>query len=289
MQLVKSVSHGEPYRGRCDLGELGNVRICRIIADRHRDGHGARVGTHATNPFYKLVFQMRGRSHLDQSDRRTVIGASSWYVYDVSRPYSQTNVEELDQIAILVRKDMCSDRVSSMVRNLPQEAFPVTGMSRILFDCIRSTLSQFDDVSTENSAALGDSLMELAKLTIMEKMGDCPSVSMRDTVRERIEAYISHHLFDPDLSIDTIATAMNCTKRYLHKVFNDDGRTLNQYIWDCRLERCRRDLERPELSGRSITEIAFAWGFNNSSHFSRAFKRKFGETPHNCRTRQLVE
>jgi len=243
----------------------------------------------ATNPFYKLVFQMRGRSHLEQLDKRTVIGASSWYVYDVSRPYSLTNVESADQIAILIPKDKCSDRVNSLMRQMPQHTFPLTGMSRILFDSVQSTLSQFDEVNIESSDTLGDSLMELTKLTIMEKTGDCAGISMRDTVRERIEAYIAHHLFDPDLSLDTIASAMNCTKRYLHKVFNENGRTLNQYIWDSRLERCRRDLERPELKQKSITEIAFAWGFNNSSHFSRAFKRKFGETPHSCRIRQLVD
>lgn len=288
MQLVTSISQGEPFTGRCDLGLLGAIRVCRILADRHEEGRGSRVSVKETNPFYKLVFQMHGRSHLEQLDKRTVIGNSSWYVYDVSRPYSLMNVEASNQIAILIPKDMCPDRLNTVMRTLPQRAFPMTGTSRILFDCLQSTLSQFDGLSLESGDSLGDSLMELTKLTIMEKMDDGAGVSMRQTVRERIEAHISRHLFDPDLSIDTIAQAMNCTKRYLHKVFNEDGRTLNQYIWDCRLERCRRDLERPELAHKSITEIAFTWGFNNSSHFSRAFKRKFGETPHSCRTKQLA-
>lgn len=289
MQLVTSISHGEPFTGRCDLGFLGTVRLCRISAERHKEGQGSRISAKDVQPFFKVVFQLGGRSHLEQSDKRTVISASSWFVYDVSRPYQLTNVECPDQIAILIPKDMCSDRMNTMVRQLPQKAFSMTGMSQILLDSVTSTLAHFDSVNVESSDALGDSLMELTKLTIMEKMGDCTGFTMRDTVRERIEAYISHHLFDPDLSIDTIATAMNCTKRYLHKVFNEEGRTLNQYIWDRRLERCRRDLERPDLAGKSITEIAFAWGFNNSSHFSRAFKRKFGETPHSCRTKQLVD
>lgn len=35
----------------------------------------------------------------------------------------------------------------------------------------------------------------------------------------------------------------------------------------------------PCHAGRSITEIAFSYGFSNASHFSRAFKLQFGMRP----------
>ena len=38
-------------------------------------------------------------------------------------------------------------------------------------------------------------------------------------------------------------------------------------------------LAMPEASHRSITEIAFACGFNDSAHFSRAFAARFDTTP----------
>jgi len=32
-----------------------------------------------------------------------------------------------------------------------------------------------------------------------------------------------------------------------------------------------------------VTEIAFRWGFKDSAHFSRAFKREFGISPSEVR------
>ena len=98
-------------------------------------------------------------------------------------------------------------------------------------------------------------------------------------MRTRIRAFIHRNLADPDLTIERIAERMQCTKRYLHKVFSDEGETLNQYIWAQRLELCRKHLSRAELAGKSITEIAFACGFSNAAHFSRSFRARFGQPP----------
>jgi AraC family transcriptional activator of tynA and feaB len=56
-----------------------------------------------------------------------------------------------------------------------------------------------------------------------------------------------------------------------------------QWVWSERLERCRRDLEEPLLRVRTVSEIAYSWGFSDVSHFSRSFKQKFGITPRECR------
>jgi len=106
-------------------------------------------------------------------------------------------------------------------------------------------------------------------------------------VRARIQSFIQRNLADPELSIQRIATHMQCTKRYLHKVFSDEGQTLCHYIWAQRLERCRAELMRPEMAAKSITQIAFSCGFSNGAHFSRAFRARFGKPPRDYRQAAL--
>ena len=40
-----------------------------------------------------------------------------------------------------------------------------------------------------------------------------------------------------------------------------------------------RDLQNPEQGHRSVTDIAFSWGFSNSAHFGRKLKAAYGLSP----------
>ncbi len=90
-------------------------------------------------------------------------------------------------------------------------------------------------------------------------------------------AFIREHLRDPDLCIDQISAALGCTKRYLHMLFSERGITVGEYIWRARLQNCRHELETH--GGKTITDVAFSWGFSSSSHFSRVFRKYFGIVP----------
>jgi AraC family transcriptional activator of tynA and feaB len=40
---------------------------------------------------------------------------------------------------------------------------------------------------------------------------------------------------------------------------------------------CSQELETQ--AGKTITDVAFSWGFSSSSHFSRTFRKYFGFVP----------
>jgi AraC-like DNA-binding protein len=60
------------------------------------------------------------------------------------------------------------------------------------------------------------------------------------------------------------------------------------YVWDRRLTRCHRDVTDPAMLGRPVGEIAFAAGFNDLSHFSRAYRVRYGCTPRDARRAALA-
>ncbi|MES1163214.1 MAG: AraC family transcriptional regulator [Rhizobacter sp.] len=101
----------------------------------------------------------------------------------------------------------------------------------------------------------------------------------RSIMRDRIKQHVDERLGDPDLSIESVATAFNCSKRLLHQAFELEGRTLRDYIWDSRLENARRALAGVAPGRGTISGVAFASGFNSAAHFSRAFRGRFGVSP----------
>ncbi|WOF44753.1 helix-turn-helix domain-containing protein [Sphingopyxis indica] len=100
---------------------------------------------------------------------------------------------------------------------------------------------------------------------------------------QAIITFLEKNLSNPDLSPKNLAAQQNCSVRYVHKAFESRSLTAEKYIIEQRLLRCLRDLGNPKMAQRSITEIAFAWGFKSSSHFSRCFKDKFGVSPRDYR------
>ena len=103
--------------------------------------------------------------------------------------------------------------------------------------------------------------------------------SGHEAMRSSVESYVRLNLRDPEFSIDQIAKRFGCSKRYLHNLFIGSGTTLAQFVRNERLSKCCGDLEQSDNAKRSITEIAFSWGFNNSAHFSKTFKARYGIPP----------
>jgi AraC-like DNA-binding protein len=55
------------------------------------------------------------------------------------------------------------------------------------------------------------------------------------------------------------------------------------------LTGCRSDLANPSMKQRTITEIAFGWGFSDSAHFSHCFRKQFGLSPRAFRSQAASE
>ncbi|MDT4852528.1 Helix-turn-helix domain protein [compost metagenome] len=73
----------------------------------------------------------------------------------------------------------------------------------------------------------------------------------------------------------------------MHKAFSAEDDTLAHYIQRQRIQACMRELAHPVRAQRTITDIAFSWGFNNGAHFSRVFREHTGLSPSDFRDTAL--
>jgi AraC-like DNA-binding protein len=72
-------------------------------------------------------------------------------------------------------------------------------------------------------------------------------------------------------------------------LFDGGEESASRYILRRRLEECAKQLSSAMWRGHTLTEIAFACGFNSSAHFTRAFRGEYGVTPSEFRRADLAK
>ena len=102
----------------------------------------------------------------------------------------------------------------------------------------------------------------------------------RDDIVSRTRIEIMDQLPSGDVNEESVAAALNMTKRTLNRKLKQQGETFRSVLTGVRKELVRDYLHDPRLN---LTEIAFLLGYADSSAFSRAFRRWFGRSPSQAR------
>ena len=149
-------------------------------------------------------------------------------------------------------------------------------------------LDQSDCLQFKDRAARH--LLEMLATAYAEALDDSaesPALPARRLWRVRL--FIEENLRDPSLCPGLVAERLKLSGRYLRMVFSISDESPSAYILRRRLEECAGNLRDERWRGRSITEIAFGWGFNSAPHFTRTFRQMFSMTPTEYRQRHLAE
>jgi AraC-like DNA-binding protein len=159
-----------------------------------------------------------------------------------------------------------------------------SGLGVTLFRLATSLYQEARVLTLEEGTSAIEAYLEILSACIgyPEPRGDAGHCS---ELLSRVEQFIETHLSEPALNPPEIANAIGISVRHLHRLFLRKGSTVAECIRKRRMERCRMELCDPRSAERNITEIAFSWGFSDSAHFSRCFKRQFGVSPRTFRLR----
>lgn len=95
--------------------------------------------------------------------------------------------------------------------------------------------------------------------------------------------FVDSHAHLPHLSVKDVADEVGISERHLSRIFASRDLSVGRYISDFRLETAYKLLIDYRSKNMPIGQIAQRTGFMHSSHFSRAFKAKYGITPREAR------
>src|SRR5215469_15309326 len=275
------------FTGRLTRTKLGDIRLGEVYSDaqmvRHLRAHVARTRA----PMFFLQMQLDGESINRQDGREARLGPGDFTLCDTTRPYEILfkNPNRMFVVGIpetLLRRHIaCPESVV---------AVPMSGNSG-LSGLVSHFLRDFwlrcrEDLDPSAAPRVTRAILDLlasAYTGVPAAQSDRSSLAMAH--RLRIVNFIEAHLGDPDLTPMRVAQACKMTPRYLHHLFSHESETVARYILRRRLEECSRALTLPAQGNRTVTAIAFDYGFNSPTHFGRVFRARYGATPREYRRR----
>jgi AraC-like DNA-binding protein len=177
-----------------------------------------------------------------------------------------------------------SERISLLLPNSP----PAT----LLVDLLQSVAANLQQTSKAMLAPVEMVLPEFILAATLENaeariLGG--AAGRRASFLEHVFRVIEIRLADPDLRVSDIAKQFRVSQRYIQKLFEGTGESFGSYVKSRRLEQCRADMMNPRLATKTISDILFQWGFNDSPSFSRAFRARYGTTPREFRSKVREE
>lgn len=275
------------FEGRIATSHAGDVVMTRLEASRHRVMRSTRLARSSDTSYLKIVAPWQGNAALAQQGRQTWVRPGGWAIYDTTGSYEVANPERTEHLIVMLPKEQLTERGIKLEPLMARHVGGVSGIARVALETMRSTYQELPQMSETAARGAGELIVELVRLSLQELAGRESNVTQLEAFRDRIREHIGQHLRDPSLSIERIAQSLNCSKRHLHNAFSAEDDTLAHYILRRRLQACMRELKNPAQAQRTITDIAFSWGFNNGAHFSRVFREHAGLSPSDFRETAL--
>jgi AraC family transcriptional activator of tynA and feaB len=245
-----------------------------------RDYHDVRLD-YADH--YFVLFPLSGQSLVTQNEQATRLGAGDVVLVDTTRPvklFSQNNWKRpWRNLAInLPRRELVAHLgFEPQGGRMRPNGTPA---GRLLFELIESAN---EEPPSESSSA--DSYMQLVVYDLVGALfapsdQSCGS-RHADKLFARVRGVIKQGCADPDFGPPEVAARTGISLRYLQKLFTQRGSICSELIYSLRLDHAARLLGRRESlrNAQPLSEIAYACGFRDYTHFARKFRRRFGHPP----------
>jgi AraC family transcriptional regulator, positive regulator of tynA and feaB len=253
--------------------------------------HTSRHIAHAVDDELFLCRQLSGVMMLEQSGRESILKAGDMALLDPRLPYGARLSSGPSLLVSKVPRRRLEARVGRTTNMIARVMRYGDGENGLVSDFLALLPTHAERLGTTAAATAADHALDLLALALAKANGaeGCRVSSARFVVLTRLRSVIESRLTDPSLDPAAAAAAAGVSVRYANAVLADENTSIARLIQTRRLERCRRALSDCTQSHRSISEIAYHWGFSDMTHFGRRFKASYGLLPRDYRKANSLE
>ena len=239
---------------------------------------------------FAVILPFEGTVVIRQDSREARLEAGGCGFCHLGHSYAIESVTPFRHVAINIPGRELRDIFPACNYITATRIFLKQGAGALLFDTVRALCGCIGEIEQRQPAAVAaaDAIVALLRGALYElpQVQDTGPSRLEFYHKERIRSFVKANL-RTNLSVELIAKAVELSPRYVHSLFAKEPVSLMKWVWMERLDRCRHDLGLASLNGKSVSEVAYSWGFNDPAHFSRTFRSRFGLSPTQYREQAL--
>lgn len=258
---------------------IDELHLSRVRADPHQVTRSpSMVGTDQRDDLL-LILAVDGELTVSQHDRSVTLSEGSFSMVDAAAPFIVEGLTEFEQIVLHTPRELLAARLpeDALISSFGIGHGGAAGLggllSRFLVDLSRTN----DALSASARATTASTVLDLLATTVGERVTSLSPTALghqRDLQRVQHEMVRTLHL--PGRGLAEISADLGMSVRYVHKLFESTEFTPRGYLTEERMKRARWLLVD---SDRSVAEVGAMVGYRDVSHFSRAFRSRFGTSP----------
>jgi AraC-like DNA-binding protein len=150
---------------------------------------------------------------------------------------------------------------------------------RLLVSALGAIWRELPRATQDEAGALASGFIGLLNGLLAAAPDPADQAQVERTALAAMKDFLRANLHRTDLSAEVLCRQFHCSRATLYRLFKEDGGVM-AYLRDLRLGRCFRELALGSgSSGKRVGEVAERWGFFDSSHFHRHFRKRFGIAP----------
>lgn len=268
------------YHGEISAASLGNLDLAALQSDEAQVVRSQRCLKFADDDDVLLCRQVSGSMRMHQDGREAASRPGDLCIFDPRRRFALDAATNTQILIFKIPRSEMQARLGEIARYTATPISLGQPVAALTSDFLAALAARADDIGLSTGAMLAKQALDLVALAFEAIGGEVAQLSSaRATSLLRLKSIIETELHDPALKPATAAQAAGISVRYANALLADEDTSLERYIMLRRLERCHQALVSPAHSSRTITEIAYSYGFSDLSHFTRRFKEQFGCTP----------
>jgi AraC-like DNA-binding protein len=287
---IQIVPAGElQFRVEVDSHSLDGLSVVNVAGAGCEALRGCYEVARTTQHFYLASMNVAGPGVLSCKNEEKQLARGDIFLIDTMNPMKLSLAEPYHHLLIRIPKPIFDRhllRPDEFCGSVVSHRDP---LARLYASYLVTGFQMADKLSSSASRMFSQHLLDLLCHALTggqaESLGS--SATRHAALFIRAQRAISINLSSPTLGPDVIAKQVGVSTRSLHRLFGEQGETVMNYVQKERIDSATTMLASPREQDKSITEIAFACGFNDVTHFGRVFASRTGASPSEWRRKQL--